>query len=379
MLFTSESVTSGHPDKICDYISDTILDACLKVDPQSKVAVDTWVKDNKVGLIGELTTGATIDFEKLVRKAIHTVGYTDREMGFHHETCDLYVHIGEQSQEITKAVVKDDKDIGAGDQGLMFGMACNQTEALLPMPIFLAHQFAQQLEATRKKREKKKDYTLRPDGKTQVTVAYKDDNRTVSHIETILISTQHDRLVSNKQLTEILVEEVIKPVIKKHRLSKYYKNPKLLINPSGSFITGGPVADSGMTGRKIVVDGYGGWGRVGGGAFSGKDPTKIDRSGAYVARFLAKQVVAKGWADECEIQLSYAIGKPEPVSITVFGHTHKSKEFIGKYISDSYDLRPRAIIEYLGLNKPIYVPTSRYGHFGRPPEGDLFTWERTES
>jgi S-adenosylmethionine synthetase len=376
MLFTSESVTSGHPDKICDYISDTVLDACLREDPQSKVAVDTWVKDNKVGLIGELTTGATLDFEQLVRNAIHAVGYTDSQLGFHHETCDLYVHIGEQSQEINKAVVKDQKEIGAGDQGLMFGMACTQTEALLPMPIFLAHTLAEQLETTRKKKEKKKDYTLRPDGKTQVTIAYEDDNVTVKSIDTILISTQHDQAVSNEKLKDILVEEVIKPVIKRHNLSKYYKNPKLLINPSGSFVLGGPVADSGMTGRKIVVDGYGGWGRVGGGAFSGKDSTKIDRSGAYMARYLAKQVVAKGWAEECEIQLSYAIGKAEPVSITVFGNTSKSKEFIGKHIADSYDLRPRAIIEFLGLDKPIFVPTSRYGHFGRNSKGDLFTWEK---
>ncbi len=376
MLFTSESVTSGHPDKVCDRVSDAILDACLKQDPHSKVAVDTWVKDDNVGLIGELTTNAHIDFEQIVRNTINAIGYDRDELGFNGNTCVIHMHIGKQSSEINKAVVKDDKNVGAGDQGLMFGLACNQTDVLLPLPMFLAHRLAEQLEMVRKQKERGKDLTLRPDGKTQVTIEYDDKGR-LKHIDTILISTQHADKVTQKQLKELLIAEVIEPVLKKHNLEKYYtEKTKVLINPSGSFVLGGPVADSGVTGRKIVVDGYGGFGRVGGGAFSGKDPTKVDRSGAYMARHIAKQIVAKGWADECEIQVSYAIGQADPTSVSVFGKLNKSRDEIESYVMREFDLRPRAIIEYLSLTKPVYVPTSAYGHFGRNHVGDLFTWER---
>jgi S-adenosylmethionine synthetase len=372
-LFTSESVTSGHPDKICDLVSDTLVDAHLAQDPLSKIALDTWVKDNKVGVIGELTTTASVNVEALVREAVNSIGYNSDELGFNGDTCDVIINIGQQSREINAAVVND-LNIGAGDQGLMFGFACDQTEELMPLPMMLSHRLAEQLEKARRDREANNDFSLRPDGKTQVTIEY-DDRGKVSAIDTILISTQHAPNVTSFELMKILTQEVIYPVIELMGLEQYYKSPKLFINPSGSFVLGGPVADSGLTGRKIVVDGYGGYARVGGGAFSGKDPTKVDRSGAYAARQIAKSVVAKGMAKSCEVQVSYAIGVAEPTSLSVFGDLHVSEGEIIKYIRENFDMRPRAIIERLRLNRPIYAPTSSYGHFGRKPENGFFTWE----
>lgn len=373
MLFTSESVTSGHPDKICDYISDTLLDACLMQDPYAKVALDTWVKDNHVGVIGELTTSAAIDVEDLVRSAILDIGYNDDELGFNGETCEVHINIGQQSQEINSAVVND-LNIGAGDQGLMFGYACRQTSELMPLPIILAHRLAQQLERARRNREASNDFTLRPDGKTQVTIEYNIEGVPIN-IDTILISTQHNESATKFDLTKILHQEVIYPVIEGMGIQRLYNAPKVFINPSGSFILGGPVADSGLTGRKIVVDGYGGYARVGGGAFSGKDSTKVDRSGAYAARQIAKSIVAREMAYDCEVQVSYAIGKAEPTSLSVFGKLYKPEEEIIKFIRSNFDLRPRAIIERLQLSKPIFSKTSSYGHFGRKPENGFFTWE----
>lgn len=376
MLFTSESVTSGHPDKICDQVSDAILDACLAQDPYSKVAIDTCVKDNWVGLIGELTSNAKVDFEKIAREKINEIGYNDDILGFNGNTCEVLVKIGAQSNEINKAVDKTDAEFGAGDQGIMFGFACKQTEELMPLPIILAHRLAERLEILRKDMESKGDMRLRPDGKTQVTIEY-DNKKNIVGIDTILISTQHSENISSSDIEILLKEEVINNVLSEMNLTKYISGKtKIFINPSGSFILGGPVADSGLTGRKIVVDGYGGWGRVGGGAFSGKDSTKVDRSGAYAARFLAKQIVAKNWADECEIQVSYAIGKAEPVSLSLFGILNKPEEEIIKYIKDSFNLRPAAIIRNLKLSLPIFSQTSAYGHFGRKPVGDTFGWEK---
>jgi S-adenosylmethionine synthetase len=376
MLFTSESVTSGHPDKICDQISDAILDECLKQDQTSKVAIDTWVKDNSVGLIGELTTNAIVDFETVARKKILEIGYDRDDLQFNGNNCDVLLKIGKQSQEINHAVAKENLDVGAGDQGIMFGFACDQTTELMPLPIVLSHRLAERLEQVRKIMEQNNDFRLRPDGKTQATIEF-DKNKNIVGIETILISTQHSADISQSEIESLLRENVIKPVITEMNLDQHFTSKtKIFINPSGSFIIGGPVADSGLTGRKIVVDGYGGWGRVGGGAFSGKDATKVDRSGAYAARFLAKQIVAKSWASECEIQLSYAIGKAEPVSMSVFGTLHKSESEIIKYIQDNFDLRPKAIIQTLNLHLPIFSKTSTYGHFGRLVEGDYFAWER---
>jgi S-adenosylmethionine synthetase len=372
-LFKSESVTSGHPDKICDLVSDTLVDAHLAQDPLSKIALDTWVKDNKVGVIGELTTTASVNVEALVREAVNSIGYNSDELGFNGDTCDVIINIGQQSREINAAVASD-LNIGAGDQGLMFGFACDQTEELMPLPMMLSHRLAEQLEKARRDREANNGFSLRPDGKTQVTIKY-DDRGKVSAIDTILISTQHAPDVTSFELTKILTQEVIYPVIELMGLEQYYKSPKLFINPSGSFVLGGPVADSGLTGRKIVVDGYGGYARVGGGAFSGKDPTKVDRSGAYAARQIAKSVVAKGMAKSCEVQVSYAIGVSQPTSLSVFGDLHVSEGEIIKYIRENFDMRPRAIIERLRLNRPIYAPTSSYGHFGRKPENGFFTWE----
>ena len=373
MLFTSESVTSGHPDKICDYVSDSLLDAILAQDPYAKVALDTWVKDNNAGVIGELTTSATIEVESLVRKAILDIGYNSDELGFNGNTCQVHLNIGSQSQEINSAVVND-LNIGAGDQGLMFGYACRQTEELMPLPISLAHKLAQQLEQARRSREAGNDYTLRPDGKTQVTIRYNDQG-IAEEIDTILISTQHRPDVSKFELTKILMQEVIYPVVESMGLEGIFHAPKVFINPSGSFVLGGPVADSGLTGRKIVVDGYGGYARVGGGAFSGKDATKVDRSGAYAARQIAKSIVARDMASECEVQVSYAIGKAEPTSLSIFGKLNRPESEIIKFVNQNFDMRPRAIIERLRLTNPIFAKTSSYGHFGRKPENGSFTWE----
>ena len=374
-LFTSESVTCGHPDKICDQVSDSILDALLAQDPNSKVAVDTWVKDNTLGLIGEITTSAIIDFEKIARHTVNKIGYNRDDLGFNGNNFEFISRIGLQSKEINQAVIKsDDKDLGAGDQGIMFGYATKQTKELMPLPIILAHLFAKNLHNLRLKLEAQDDFRLRPDGKTQVTIEYSDDHK-IEKIHTILISSQHSDKISQSELKDLLIEEVIVPTLKAQNLQEYCQNPRFLINPSGSFILGGPVADSGLTGRKIVVDSYGGWSRVGGGAFSGQDSTKVDRSSAYIARYIAKQLVAKNFADNLELQLSYSIGKAEPTSVSVFGNLNKSSQEILKYISDNFDLRPGKIISELGLNKPIFEATATYGHFGQVDKN--FSWEKT--
>jgi S-adenosylmethionine synthetase len=379
MLFTSESVTSGHPDKVCDQISDAVLDACLAIDPTSKVALETWVKGNTIGLIGELTTKANPNFEQIIRKTLTNIGYNREELGFDGNTCEIYTQVSQQSPEINHAVVKSDEEVGAGDQGMMFGLATNQTPELMPLPIHLAHRLAEKLEKYRKKLEKKKDFSLRPDGKTQVTIEYdkKNKNKPI-FIDTILISTQHSDKISQPDLKKLLVKNVILPVIAQEKLEKLFdeKKTKILVNPSGSFVVGGPIADSGVTGRKIIVDSYGGWARVGGGAFSGKDATKVDRSAAYMTRFLAKQIVAQGLANEVEIQVSYAIGQPEPVSVSFYGDLLKSEKEIFAWLNQNFDLRPAKIIAQLKLNKPIYLPTASYGHFGRKAKGDLFPWEK---
>jgi S-adenosylmethionine synthetase len=369
-IFTSESVTSGHPDKICDQISDAILDECLRQDPRSKVAVDCWVKGNNLGLIGELTTNAKVDFESIARAKIKEIGYFRPKYGFDHNSVKIQNLISAQSPEINHAVVLGEQ-IGAGDQGIMFGYACRQTDSLMPLPINLAHKLAHKLELVRKDFESNEVFRLGPDGKTQVSIEFDSDNNPVA-IDNILISTQHSPEYHGQKLEALIIEQVIKPVLESNGLNSLSSKTKFLINPSGSFVVGGPVADSGLTGRKIIVDSYGGWSRVGGGAFSGKDPSKVDRSGAYMARYLAKNIVKLCKAEDCEIQLSYAIGKAEPVSIAVFGNLNQSSEKITNWILENYDLTPRGIIDFLDLTKPIYSQTSCYGHFGE----SKFSWEK---
>ena len=367
-LFTSESVAAGHPDKVCDFVSDSILDAHLEQDSNSKVAIDCCVKGDTIYVVGELTSLAKVDIQKVVRRAICEIGYDKSEAFFDGNTCNIVLNISEQSPEINKAVFKDNYDIGAGDQGIMFGYACNQTPEFMPLPIVLAHKLAYEIVNTQ--------YNFGPDAKTQITVEYNSD-QTVRRIDTILVSTQHPENYTQDKIKHIIQDIIYNQFIPQNNLDKYIDNTtKLIINPSGSFIIGGPVADSGLTGRKIIVDGYGGWGRVGGGAFSGKDASKVDRSGAYMARFIAKNIVAKGWANDCEIQISYAIGLAKPTSISLFGDLVKNEQEILDWIQITFDLRPKAIIEFLDLRKPIFARTSQYGHFGRDYDGVNFTWER---
>jgi len=375
MLFTSESVTCGHPDKICDQISDAILDAVLAQDPFSKVAVDTWVKDNMVGIIGELTTSAKINFEEIVRSTVAQIGYNSDDLGFNASSLKFLNLLGQQSPEINQAVLNID-NFGAGDQGMMFGFANSDTPDLMPLPIWLAHRFAEKLESVRRQNILDQGHSvLRPDGKTQVTIEY-DDQQKPKRIHTIVISTQHIPQVSQAELSDFIHKNIITETLEQTNLSHLLdENTIFHINPSGSFAIGGPVADSGLTGRKIVVDSYGGFGRVGGGAFSGKDFTKVDRSGAYMARYLAKWVVAQKWADTVEIQLSYAIGKAEPVSVEVYGNTFKSTQEISQEIQTKFDLTPKGIVNFLHLDKPIFQKTATYGHFGRSSENGFFTWE----
>ncbi len=379
-LFTSESVTEGHPDKLADQISDAVLDAMLAKDPYSRVACETLVTTGQVHIAGEVTTNCYVDIPRLVRKTITEIGYDRAKYGFDGETCGISISLDEQSSDIAMGVDKaleakegemsTEDAIGAGDQGMMFGYATNETPDYMPMPIYLSHKLARQLSKVRK------DGTLsylRPDGKTQVTVEY-DDGKPV-FIDTIVVSTQHSQDVSLAQLTLDIKEHVIKPVIDASLLrdtTKYY------INPTGRFVIGGPQGDAGLTGRKIIVDTYGGMARHGGGAFSGKDPTKVDRSAAYAARYVAKNIVAAGLADKCEIQLAYAIGKAYPVSVLVetFGTGKISDEKIAELISKNFDLRPAGIIKMLDLRRPIYKQTAAYGHFGR---SDLdLPWEKTD-
>jgi S-adenosylmethionine synthetase len=382
LLFTSESVTEGHPDKMCDQISDAVLDACLEQDPRSRVACETATKTGYVMLLGEITTSADINYDQLARAVINGIGYDRAKKGFDGSTCGVLVAISQQSGDIALGVDQalesksgemtdaEVEAIGAGDQGMMFGYACDETPALMPTPIYLAHKLSRRLAEVRK------NGTLdwvRPDGKSQVTIEYQYGKP--ARVDTALISTQHAPEISQEDIRDAVIEHVIKPVLPEEMVDDKLK---IFVNPTGRFVTGGPLGDAGLTGRKIIVDTYGGMGRHGGGAFSGKDPTKVDRSGAYAARWVAKNVVAAGLASRCEIQVSYAIGVAHPLSINVetFGTGNIADEKISELVNEFFDLRPGAIIRDLKLRRPIYQQLAAYGHFGRD-DLDL-TWENTE-
>lgn len=377
-LFTSESVTEGHPDKVCDQISDAVLDKVLSEDPTGRVACETLVATGLVVIAGEITTKASLDYPAIARRVIEKIGYNDSRMGFDYKSCAVMVTVNKQSPDIAMGVDKE----GAGDQGMMFGYACEETPELMPLPIMLAHKLTLQLASVRRKGGIK---WLRPDGKSQVTVEYQ--NGKPINVNTVVVSTQHEPLFGgnnpsqknlekeHKVITKEVTEKIIKPV-----LGKKWDNKKIkiFVNPTGRFVTGGPHGDTGVTGRKIIVDTYGGMGRHGGGAFSGKDPSKVDRSATYAARWIAKNIVASGIASKCEVQIAYAIGVAEPVSVNVntFGTCKVDEEILIKAIRDNFDLRPRAIIQKLLLRKPIYEKTAAYGHFGRSLAE--FTWEKTD-
>lgn len=360
--FTSESVTEGHPDKLCDTISDSILDKCLEQDKNARVAVETFASSNQITLAGQITFNGEVDYEKIVRETIKNIGYGDEDIDIDYKTCKIDINITEQSPDIAMGV-----DVGgAGDQGIMFGYASNETENYMPYAISMAHKLSKRLTQVRK--EKVLPY-LRPDGKTQVTVEYEDD--IPKRIETILISTQHEAEIEQEKLKKDIIENVIKQTVPENMIDE---NTKIYINPTGRFVIGGPLGDTGLTGRKIIVDTYGGYARHGGGAFSGKDPSKVDRSSTYMMRHIAKNIVANGYAKKCEIQVSYAIGMEEPLSICIdtFGTGTKSEEELVKIIKEKFDLTPDGIIQYLDLKQPIYSQTTNYGHFGKE---DL-PWEK---
>ena len=380
MLFTSESVTEGHPDKMADQISDSILDAIIAQDPMGRVACETLVTTGQVHVVGEISTNCYVDIPKIIRETVKDIGYTNAEYGFDYKTCGILVSLDEQSPDIAQGVNEalearegdmDESDaVGAGDQGMMFGYATNETPEFMPLPIALAHRLSRRLTEVRKNGTLP---YLRPDGKTQVTVVY-EDGKPVA-VDTIVISTQHDEDVTLKQIRADLIKYVIKEIVPAELLSD---ETKIFVNPTGKFVIGGPQGDSGLTGRKIIVDTYGGWARHGGGAFSGKDPTKVDRSAAYAARYVAKNIVAAGLADKCEIQLAYAIGVAHPVSVMVdtFGTNKIAEEKIEELVAKNFDLRPAGIIKMLDLRRPIYKNTAAYGHFGRT-DVDL-PWEHTD-
>ena len=369
--FTSESVSEGHPDKVADQISDAVLDALLAQDPKSRVACETLVKTGMVILAGEVTTEAWVDLEALVRKVVCEIGYDHGDIGFDGQSCAVLNAIGKQSADIAMGVDEDENhEQGAGDQGLMFGYASNETDVLMPAPITYSHLLVKRQAEVRKGKVLP---WLRPDAKSQITFRY-ENNKPVA-IDAVVLSTQHSPEISNKALHEAVMDEIILPVLPKEWL---HKDTKYFINPTGQFIIGGPVGDCGLTGRKIIVDTYGGMARHGGGAFSGKDPSKVDRSAAYMARYVAKNIVAAGLAERCEIQVSYAIGVAEPTSITVetFGTSKLSEDRLVQIIRDNFDLRPKGLIKMLDLLKPIYQTTAAYGHFGRTEES--FSWERND-
>tara|TARA_B100001750_G_scaffold199054_1_gene172484 strand:+ start:1369 stop:2526 length:1158 start_codon:yes stop_codon:yes gene_type:complete len=369
-LFTSESVTEGHPDKVCDQISDAILDEFLRGDPDSRVAVETITTTGFVGIVGEVTSKASFDIEQLIRKTIAGIGYNDPDLKFDSDSCDIMVKLDTQSADISQGVTaNENKEQGAGDQGMMFGYATNETEELMPLPILLAHKLTKKLTDVRKSGELS---WVRPDGKSQVSVRYEDDKP--KQLEAIVISTQHSPDISHEEITKQITEHVIKPIC-----DKLWNNDiKIHVNPTGKFEIGGPHGDAGLTGRKIIVDTYGGMGKHGGGALSGKDPSKVDRSACYMCRYVAKNIVAAGLADRCEIHVAYAIGVAKPVSLMVdtFGTNKISENEIENLVNKHFDMRPGAIIKQLDLKKPIYQKTAAYGHFGRnEPE---FRWENTD-
>jgi S-adenosylmethionine synthetase len=368
-LFTSESVSEGHPDKIADQISDAVLDAILTQDPKARVACETFVKTGMVLVGGEVTTSAWVDIEEITRKTVREIGYVHSDMGFDADSCAILNAIGKQSPDINQGVDRSSpEEQGAGDQGLMFGYASNETDVLMPAPITYSHRLVKRQSEVRKNGTLK---WLRPDAKSQVTFIY-ENNQPVA-IDAVVLSTQHDESISTADLREAVMEEIIKPVLPEKFLSK---KTKYFINPTGRFVIGGPMGDCGLTGRKIIVDTYGGMARHGGGAFSGKDPSKVDRSAAYAGRYVAKNIVAAGLADKCEIQLSYAIGVAEPTSINIdtFGTGKVSDALLVKLVRDNFELRPYGLIKMLDLERPIYQATAAYGHFGR----EDFPWERTD-
>ena len=372
-VFTSESVNEGHPDKVCDQISDAILDELLAGDPDSRVACEALVKTGLVVVAGEITSEAKVEFGEVAKQVIRDIGYTTAESGFNCDSCAVVTAIERQSPDISQGVTATaGKEQGAGDQGMMFGFACDETKEYMPFAIYTAHRIGQRLADAR--RSGLLPY-LRPDGKCQVSVEYRDNRPVLA--QTVVVSSQHTPDVAAGTLKEAIVEEVVKKVIPPEFIDK---NTVYYINPTGRFVEGGPKGDCGLTGRKIIVDTYGGYGRHGGGAFSGKDPSKVDRSAAYMARYIAKNVVAAELARRCEIQVAYAIGVADPVSVAVdaFGTAAIPEEQIAKLVRELFDLKPASIIETLGLKRPIYRRTASYGHFGRVPDGDFFTWERTD-